>query len=227
MDEENSEAAGLVLGADGRARPAWAAADPLLRDYYDAEWGLPVTDERGLFERLTLEAFQSGLSWRTVLAKRPRFREVFAGFDPDAVAAFGAVEVEALMADAGIIRNRRKIDAALANARAVVAIRDEVFAPLHPGSPGAGPAWDGEGDRPGTGLPGLVWALQPAQTPTPRTIDEVPSASPESTALAKALKARGCRFVGPTTCFALLEAAGVVDTHLVSSWRRGASGIWA
>ena len=217
---------GGVVGEDGRARPPWAARDPLLQEYYDTEWGLPVTDEQGLFERLVLEAFQSGLSWRTVLAKRPRFREVFAGFDPDAVAGFGEVEVDALLAYAGIIRNRRKVEAAVANARAVVAMRHEAWTPLYPGSPGAGPAWHGDGDRPARGLPGLVWAHQPAATPRPRTMDEVPSASEESRALARALKARGCRFVGPTTCFALLEAAGIVDTHLLGSWRRGVSGIW-
>lgn len=217
---------GVVVGGDGRARAPWAARDPLLRQYYDAEWGVPVTDEAGLFERLVLEAFQSGLSWRTVLAKRPRFREVFAGFDPDAVAGYGEAEVAALLADAGIIRNRAKVEAAVANARAVVALRDETWTPLHPGSPGAGPGWTGDGDRPARGLPGLVWAHQPAVTPRPRTVDEVPSASDESRALARALKARGCRFVGPTTCFALLEAAGIVDTHLLGSWRRGVSGIW-
>ena len=216
----------VAVGADGRARAPWAARDPLLREYYDAEWGLPVTDEPGLFERLVLEAFQSGLSWRTVLVKRPRFREVFAGFDPDAVAAFGDAEVEALLADPGIIRNRRKIEAAVANARAVVGMRGRRFAPLHPDSPGAGPAWRGAGDRPATGLPGLVWAHQPSVTPRPQTDAEVPSTSGQSRALATALRAHGCRFVGPTTCFALLEATGVVDTHLLGSWRRGASGIW-
>lgn len=218
--------AGVVVGEDGRARAPWADRDPLLRAYYDEEWGVPVTDERGLFERLVLEAFQSGLSWRTVLAKRPRFREAFAGFDPDAVAGFGPERVEELLQDAGIIRNRAKVEAAVANARAVVAMRDEPWTPLHPGSPGAGPGWDGPGDRPDRGLAGLVWAHQPAATPRPGTVAEVPSASDESRALATALKARGCRFVGPTTCFALMEAAGIVDTHLLRSWRRGASGIW-
>lgn len=138
-DGRQAPPSGVVVGEDGRARPPWAARDPLLREYYDTEWGLPVTDERGLFERLVLEAFQSGLSWRTVLAKRPRFREVFAGFDPDAVAAFGDAEVEALLADPGIIRNRRKIEAAVANAQAVVGMRGERFAPLHPGSPARAP----------------------------------------------------------------------------------------
>lgn len=217
----------LVIGADGRARPAWAATVPLLREYYDTEWGMPVTDEAGLFERLVLEAFQSGLSWRTVLAKRPRFREVFAGFDPDAVAAFDDTDVERLLADAGIVRNRLKIQAAVATARAVAALRDEEFEPVHPDSPGAGPAWTGPGDRPRRGLPGLVWAHQAAATPRPEHLADVPSASPESTALAKELKRRGARFVGPTTAYALMEAVGVVDTHLLGSWRRGASGVWA
>lgn len=215
-----------VICDDGRARPPWASRDELLRDYYDTEWGLPVTDEAGLYERMTLEAFQSGLSWRTVLAKRPRFRQVFAGFDPDVVATFGQAEVEALLADPGIIRNRRKIEAAIGNAQAVIEMRGERFSPLHPGSPGAGPDWHGDGDRPARGLPGLVWAHQPAATPRPETLAQVPSISDESRALARALKSHGCRFVGPTTCFALMEAVGVVDTHLLGSWRRGASGIW-
>ena len=221
------DAPSLVVGEDGRARPAWAATVPLLREYYDTEWGMPVTDEAGLFERLVLEAFQSGLSWRTVLAKRPRFREVFTGFDPDAVAAFDDRDVERLLGDAGIVRNRLKIEAAIATARAVVALRDEEFEPVHPDSPGAGPAWTGPGDRPARGLAGLVWAQQPAATPRPEHPADVPSASPESTALAKELKRRGARFVGPTTAYALMEAVGVVDTHLLGSWRRGASGVWA
>ena len=214
------------VGADGRVRCWWGSSAPEYLDYHDQEWGVPLHGDDALYERLCLEAFQSGLSWRTVLAKRPRFWEVFAGFDADAVAAFGDAEVEALLSDPGIIRNRRKIEAAIANARAVVGMRGERFAPLHPGSPGAGPAWHGDGDRPARGLAGLVWAHQPAATPRPETVAQVPSTSDESRALARALKAHGCRFVGPTTCFALLEAAGIVDTHLLGSWRRGASGIW-
>lgn len=211
---------------DGRARPPWAVTDGLLREYYDTEWGLPVTDEAGLYERLTLEAFQSGLSWRTVLAKRPRFRELFAGFDPEAVATFGPEQEAALLSDPGIIRNRLKVAAAITNAWAALGIRGTEFAPLHPDSPGAGPGWDGPGDRPSHGLPGLIWAHQPARTPEPVTAEEVPSGSAESRALAKALKGHGFRFVGPTTCFALMEAVGVVDTHLLGSWRRGTSGVW-
>jgi DNA-3-methyladenine glycosylase I len=191
-----------VLGEDGLARPAWAATDPLLRDYYDTEWGMPVRDERGLFERLSLEAFQSGLSWATILRKRPAFRKAFDDFDPDVVAGYDERDVERLMADAGIVRNRRKVDATITNARATVALRE-----------------DG-------GLPDLVWSFRPAETPAPSTYDEVPSTSPESVALSKELKRRGFVFVGPTTMFALMEAVGIVDTHLVTSHRRGSSGVW-
>lgn len=194
--------AGLVIGTDGRARPAWAATDELLRDYYDTEWGMPVRDETGLFERLSLEAFQSGLSWATVLRKRPAFREAFANFDADTVAAFTDVDVERLLTDDRIIRNRRKIEATLTNARATVRLRDK------------------------GGLAELIWSFRPARTPAPRTVEEVPSRSPESVALAKALKAEGFTFVGPTTMFALMEAVGIVDTHLLGSWRRGSSGVW-
>ena len=191
-----------TVGADGLARPAWAAADPLLTAYYDEEWGMPVRDERGLFERISLEVFQSGLSWATILRKRPSFRAAFSGFDPDAVAAFDDGDVERLLGDPGIVRNRRKIEATIQNARATVALRD-----------------DG-------GLASLVWSHIPARTPAPATMAEVPSASPESIALARALKARGFRHVGPTTMHALMEAVGIVDTHLIGSHRRGTSGVW-
>lgn len=192
-----------VIGEDGLARPPWAATDPLLRDYYDTEWGMPVRDERGVYERLSLEAFQSGLSWATILRKRPAFRAAFADFDPDVVAAYGERDVERLMGDAGIVRNRRKIEATITNARATVALRRE------------------------GGLPELVWSHRPAATPAPRTLAEIPTTSPESMALSRALKARGFRFVGPTTMHALMEALGIIDTHLVDSHRRGSSGVWA
>ena len=195
----------LVVCGDGLARPRWAASDPLLREYYDTEWGMPVRDERGVFERLSLEAFQSGLSWATILRKRPAFREAFANFDPDAVAAFDDDDVTRLLADASIVRNRAKILAALTNARATVALREDAAV---------------------GGLAGLVWSYRPARTPEPRRAADVPARSAESTALAKDLKLRGFRFVGPTTCFALMEAIGIVDTHLVGSWRRGSSGVW-
>ena len=192
----------LVHGDDGLTRPIWAATDPLLRAYYDEEWGMPVRDERGLFERLSLEAFQSGLSWAIILRKRPGFRAAFADFDPDTVAAFGDDDVERLMADAAIVRNRAKILATIANARATIALRAE------------------------GGLPALVWSFQPDATPAPVTFADVPTTSDESRALAKALKSRGFRFVGPTTAFALMEAVGIVDTHLIGSHRRGSSGVW-
>ncbi len=195
-----------MIGEDGLARPVWAAADPLLRDYYDTEWGMPVRDERGVFERLSLEAFQSGLSWRTILVKRPAFREAFASFQPEAVAAFGDDDVARLLADTRIVRNRAKILATINNARATVALR-------------------GADDVDG-GLAGLVWSYRPAATPAPHTLAETPTRSPESEALARRLKRLGFRFVGPTTVFALMEAIGIVDTHLVGSWRRGSSGVW-
>ncbi|MCT1616669.1 DNA-3-methyladenine glycosylase I [Kocuria marina] len=191
-----------MIGEDGLARPVWAASDPLLREYYDHEWGVPVRDETGVFERVTLEAFQSGLSWRTVLAKRPAFREVFHGFDPEAVAAMDERDVERLMGDVRIIRNRRKIEAAVTNARATVDLRS-----------------DG-------GLAELVWSFMPSSTPRPERFADVPTTSDESRALSRELKRRGFVFVGPTTMYALMEAIGMVDTHLVGSHRRGTSGVW-
>ena len=192
----------LIVGEDGLARPTWAASDPLLRDYYDREWGMPVRDETGLFERLSLEAFQSGLSWATILRKRPAFRAAFAGFEPDAVARFDEADVARLLGDAGIVRYRRKIDATIGNARATVALREH------------------------GGLAALVWSFQPERTPTPETHADVPTQSAESIALSKALKRHGFAHVGPTTMHALMEAVGVIDTHLAGSHRRGSSGVW-
>jgi DNA-3-methyladenine glycosylase I len=192
----------LVIGEDGLARPPWAAVDPLLRDYYDTEWGMPVRDERGLFERISLEAFQSGLSWATILRKRPAFREAFSGFDPDAGAGFGEADVERLLGDAGIVRNRAKILATITNAGATVGLRD-----------------DG-------GLVDLVWSFQPASTPSPGPGEPVITQSSESLALSKELRRRGFVFVGPTTMYALMEAIGMVDAHPVGSHRRGSSGVW-
>lgn len=202
MSLVNTTPTGLVIGEDGLARPIWASVDPLLREYYDTEWGMPVRDERGVFERLTLEAFQSGLSWATILRKRPAFRTAFADFDPDVVAAYGDPDVTRLMADATIVRNRRKIEATIANARATVALRAE------------------------GGLAQFVWSFRPASTPVPRIPAEVPTLSADSLALSKALKAKGFAHVGPTTMFALMEAIGIVDTHLLGSHRRGTSGVW-
>ena len=191
-----------VVGPDGLARPVWASADPLLMEYYDTEWGMPVRDEQGLYERICLEGFQAGLSWATILRKRPAFRTAFADFDPDAVARFDGADVERLMADAGIVRNRMKINATIANARATIGLRSE------------------------GGLVDLVWSHQPARTPRPVTMSDVPTVSEESKALSKTLRAKGFAFVGPTTMYALMEAVGIVDTHLVSSHRRASSGVW-
>ena len=193
---------GVVIGEDGLARPAWAAVDPLLRDYYDTEWGMPIRDEQGLFERISLEAFQSGLSWATILRKRPAFRAAFDDFDPDRIARYGESDVARLLEDAGIVRNRAKIRATITNAHATVGLREK------------------------GGLVDFVWSFQPEETPSPRTLAEVPTRSPESLALSKALKKEGFAFVGPTTMFALMEAIGIVDTHLVDSHRRGTSGVW-
>jgi DNA-3-methyladenine glycosylase I len=170
-----------------------------MRDYHDTEWGVGVTGEAAYLERLTLEAFQSGLSWATILHKRPAFREVFHGFDADAVAAFGRDDVERLMGDARIVRNRRKIEAAVVNARATVALRE-----------------DG-------GLERFVLGYRPERPPAPVSTEELATTSDESRALSKELKRRGFAFVGPTTMFALMEAIGVFDPHLVGCHRRGAS----
>jgi DNA-3-methyladenine glycosylase I len=167
--------------------------NPLYERYHDEEWGLPVRDERGLFERISLEAFQSGLAWITILRKREGFRRAFAGFDPEVVAAFGKTDVARLLADAEIVRNRAKIDATIANARATLALR-ETETPLHE----------------------LVWAFAPPRrSRRPTSWEEVPAQTPESKALAKALKAVGFRFVGPTTAYAAMQACGLVDDHLV------------
>lgn len=190
------------MGEDGLARPAWASTDPLMRAYYDHEWGLPVTDEQGLYERICLEGFQAGLSWATILRKRPAFRAAFADFDPEAVARYGEADVDRLMQDAGIIRNRLKIAATIRNAQATLDLRS-----------------DG-------GLVDFVWSFRPASTPAPVLPADIPTQSPESIALSKALRKRGFSFVGPTTMFALMEAVGIVDTHLLASHRRGSSGIW-
>jgi DNA-3-methyladenine glycosylase I len=167
--------------------------DPLYAAYHDDEWGSPVTDERGLFERVSLEAFQSGLSWLTILRKREAFRAAFAGFEPDAVARFGAPDVARLLGDAAIVRNRAKIEATIANARATVDLRDA-----------------------GTPLHELVWDHRPAPRPAPAAFADVPAHSPEANALAKALKKAGFRFVGPTTVYAAMQACGLVNDHLAT-----------
>lgn len=196
-------ASGLTLCDDGLIRPTWASHDELLRSYYDTEWGLPIHDEAGVFERLVLEGFQAGLSWRTVLAKREAFRQAFDGFVPDRVAAFTSDDVDHLVSTPGIIHNRRKIDAAISNARATVAMRND-------SAVADGPSHLGE----------LVWSYPPTLDPLPRSKDEVPTQLPESVALAADLKSRGFCFVGPTTMLALMAAIGIVNTDIVGTHRR-------
>ena len=189
---------GVEIGADGLARCPWGGSTPDYLAYHDHEWGKPVRTDNGLFERLTLEAFQSGLSWLTILRKREAFRAAFAGFEAEAVAGFGDADVARLMADTGIVRNRLKVNAALTNARAVVALRDRGC------------------------LDELVWSHAPERHQRPRTMAEVPATSPESVALAKALKRNGFVFVGPTTMYAAMQACGLVDDHVRGCHRGGA-----
>lgn len=188
-----------VLGEDGLARCPWGSRPGVLRDYHDAEWGVPAEGEQAYFERLSLEGFQAGLSWLTILNKRERFREVFHGFDVDRVAAMTDADVGRLMQDTGIVRNRAKIEAARRNAAATVLLREDQE----------------------DGLPGFVDGFRPVDDPAPRVAEDVPTTSPESVALSRALRKRGFAFVGPTTMHALMEALGLVDTHLVDCHRRG------
>ncbi|MEZ0577908.1 DNA-3-methyladenine glycosylase I [Nocardioides sp. MH1] len=184
---------GPVVGEDGVGRCAWAGGPGPMRDYHDEEWGRTVSGESAYFERMTLEAFQSGLSWATILAKRPAFREVFVGFDADAVSGFGEADVERLMGDARIVRNRAKILATVQNARATVGLRDA------------------------EGLERLLLGFAPDAVPAPDA-----TTSPESVAMAKELKRRGFAFVGPTTAFALMQALGLFDPHVPGCHRQGA-----
>ena len=170
----------------------WPTTDPLYIAYHDDEWGRPVHDEHRLFERISLEAFQSGLAWITILRKRENFRAAFARFDPQVVAGFGDADVERLMADAGIVRNRAKIAATIANARATVALHEA-----------------------GETLDALLWSFAPLDPPPPpRALQDMPAVTPESRALARELKRRGFRFVGPTTAYALMQATGIVNDHV-------------
>ena len=190
-------AAGLVVGDDGLARCAWGAGAgsgpdaAMYRAYHDTEWGRAVTDDRALFERLSLEGFQSGLAWITILRKREHFRAAFAGFDWERVAGFGPRDVDRLLADAGIVRHRGKIEATIANARAMPVVIE----------------------RHGS-LADLVWSHAPTPRRVLRRPSDIVSTSPESVALAKALKACGFRFIGPTTAYAAMQAVGVVNDHL-------------
>jgi DNA-3-methyladenine glycosylase I len=188
----------VVTRASRAVQRCWPTSDPLYIAYHDEEWGRPVRDDARLLERLCLEGFQSGLSWITILRKRERFREVFAGFDAQAVARFGEDDVQRLMGDAGIVRNRAKIEAAVANARATLALADA-----------------------GETLTGLLWSFAPATpAPAPATFADMPATTPESTALARELKRRGFRFVGPTTAYALMQATGIVNDHVAGCFVR-------
>jgi DNA-3-methyladenine glycosylase I len=191
---------GAVAGPDGVLRCPWGTGTPDYTAYHDDEWGRPLHGDAALFERVSLEAFQSGLSWLTILRKRPAFRAAFAGFDPAAVAGFDESDVERRMADAGIVRNRAKVLATLVNARAVVDL-------------------DG-------GLDALLWSFAPTgDRPAPKTTADVPAITPESTAMAKTLKRNGFRFVGPTTAYALMQATGMVNDHLAAcAFRSSGSG---
>jgi DNA-3-methyladenine glycosylase I len=201
-EEPSIDQLGAVVGEDGLARCPWATSPQIYIEYHDTEWGMPVRGEAAIFERIMLEAFQSGLSWLTILRKRPAFREAFADFDPDIVGRFSDADVERLMQDAGIVRNRQKIEAARKNAQAVVALRDE------------------------GGLDEFIWSRKPETTPVPQTLGELPTQTAGSKALAKDLKARGFAFVGPTTAYALMCAIGMVDAHLMGCHRRGSSGVF-
>lgn len=185
----------IVGTADGKTRCGWAvsaAGDTLYRDYHDTEWGRPLRDSGALFERISLEAFQSGLSWLTILRKRENFRAAFDGFDAGTVAQYTDDDVERLMADAGIVRNRAKVLATIANARAVTELDVD--------------------------LAELLWSFAPPARPRPADLAQVPAVTPESTAMAKELKRRGFKFVGPTTAYALMQATGMVDDHVATCW---------
>ncbi|WP_022869285.1 DNA-3-methyladenine glycosylase I [Yaniella halotolerans] len=186
--QQHGEVPGVVFDDRGVARPPWAMTHPLLRHYFDTEWGLPVRDEQGLFERLSLEGFQAGLSWLTILKKRPAFRDAFADFDPDVVASFSEDDVVSLMANTEIVRNRRKIQSVIGNAKATLMLRQQ------------------------GGLAQLIWSYEPDSDPVLDSDGNPPSQSAESAALAKHLKKLGFGFVGPTIIFAMFEAIGVVNT---------------
>jgi DNA-3-methyladenine glycosylase I len=188
---------GISTGSDGRNRCAWGGTPEYIA-YHDQEWGVELRGDDALFERMSLEAFQSGLSWLTILRKRPAFREAFDGFRTERVAAYGAADVARLLADARIVRNRAKIEATVGNARAALALPE--------------------------GLSSLLWSFAPAgPRPRPASMAEVPATSAESVAMARDLKRRGFRFVGPTTAYALMQATGMVDDHLAGCWRANRS----
>lgn len=186
-----------IVGADGQRRCPWAGSTPDYVQYHDVEWGQPVHGDQPLFERLTLEAFQSGLSWLTILRKRENFRSAFDGFEIDRIAGYGDADCARLMADPGIVRNRRKIEATVTNARAARALLDR----------------DGDGS-----LDRLIWSFQPESQPRPSRLADLRTQTPESAALSRALKSEGFVWVGPTTMHAAMQACGLVDDHLADCW---------
>jgi DNA-3-methyladenine glycosylase I len=188
----------ILLGDDGKARCAWAANNEEYRRYHDEEWGVPLHGDRPLFEKLSLEGFQAGLSWITILRRRPAFRAAFHDFDIELVADLTADDAEVLMQNTGIIRNRAKIEATISNARITRELVKE---------------------KPGT-LDELMWSFAPpARTSRPKSFGEIPAVTDESTAMSKALRKRGFRFVGPTTLYALMQSSGMVDDHIEGCWR--------
>jgi len=198
-DGERGQGSGAAVGPDGQARCPWGLGPPDLLAYHDEEWGKPVTDDIGIFERLSLEGFQSGLSWLTILRKRENFRAAFAGFDPLVVAEFGPAEMDRLLADKGIVRNRAKIEAVINNARAMLDLED--------------------------GLAALVWSYADDQAPPPRTTADIQSWTQASKALSVHLRKQGFRFTGPVTAYAAMQACGIVDDHLEGCFRRKAYAV--
>ncbi len=189
----------IVVGDDGKARCKWCAGDAEYQRYHDEEWGVAQRDDRALFEKLCLEGFQAGLAWITILRKRDRFREVFHGFEPERIAAMGPADVERLMGDAGIVRNRLKIEATISNAK----------------------AWLEMMEREPQGFSGFVWAAVDGETRVnrPASMADVPAKTPEAEALSKRLKKAGFRFVGPTIAYAFMQSMGLVDDHMAGCWR--------
>jgi DNA-3-methyladenine glycosylase I len=184
----------LIVGTDARSRCAWVGSDPEYQRYHDEEWGTPLLGDRAVFEKISLEGFQAGLSWITILRRRHAFRAAFADFDIDRVAAMTPDDVERLVQDATIIRHRGKINAVIGNARITLQL--------------------------GEGLSDLVWSFQPASgRPRPTRLSDIPAITPESAALSAELRRRGYRFVGPTTMYALMQSAGLVDDHVAGCWR--------
>lgn len=197
MDGTEGTARDVVVGEDGLARCWWCVGEPEYQRYHDEEWGRPEHDERRMFEKLCLEGFQAGLSWLTILRKRSGFRHAFAGFDSDRLARFDDADVERLLGDAEIVRNRAKIEATIGNARALEKMHAE-----------------------GASLAELAWSFEPTAHVPPRTVADLPAFTPESEALSRALKRRGFRYVGPTTCYAFLQSMGIVNDHLIDCWTR-------